>query len=190
MFLRLFASLSVAVSLSSCGQNIQKTEVKSYILGVSQEHSAYKPLIKSLIANYNASVGSTVLEFSDSMDSVNSPILITKGLETRDGKVGWGQWNSSTERKGTTVPLPGANATETTKYSLQVEFDEDFLSSNSKESAAGIPNYEVQKLFAHEIGHGFQMEHDPDVKQIMYLDISGEKSFDTYWPKVRSFFAL
>ena len=147
-------------------------------------------MIKMLIQDYNGNVGSEVLEYSESLDGANSEILITKGLEARDGKVGWGQWSSTTERKGTIVQIPGEKASETTKYSLQVEFDEEFLKSNEKNAENGLPNYEVRKLFAHEIGHGFQLDHDPDVKQVMYMDISGEKNFATYWPKIRDFFSL
>ena len=190
MLSRIFVVLSFAAAVSSCGQKIQKTVVKSYILGVAQENSAFQPMLKALIEDYNTNVGSRVLQFSDSMDSVNSPVLITKGLEARDGKVGWGQWSTSTEHKGSTVPLPGVTSSEKTKYRLQVEFDEEFLTNNSKDASPGVPNYEVRKLFAHEIGHGFQMDHDPDVNQIMYMDISGEKTFGSYWPKVRDFFAL
>jgi hypothetical protein len=189
MLLKLLGFLSIALAFSSCGQSAKKTSIKSFVLGTTQDHAAYRPLIKQLVSNYNANVGSDVLTFSDSMDGVNSPIIITKGLEGRDGKVGWGQWNSSTERKGTSVPLPGVKPSETTSYSLQVEFDEDFLTANAKNDADGLPNYELRKLFAHEVGHGFQMDHDPDVTQVMYMDVSGQKNFAAYWPKVRSFFA-
>ena len=189
MLFRLFVSLSVAIGLSSCGQNVKKTSIKSYILGVNPAHEAYKPMIRMLIRDYNGNVGSEVLQYSESLDSANSEVIITKGLEARDGKVGWGQWSSSTERKGTVVAVPGVKSSETTKYSLQVEFDEEFLKTNEKVTANGLPNYELRKLFAHEIGHGFQLDHDPDVKQVMYMDISGEKNFDTYWPKIQAFFS-
>jgi hypothetical protein len=32
------------------------------------------------------------------------------------------------------------------------------------------------------------MQHAPEVKDVMYYDISGEKDFATYWPRVREFF--
>jgi hypothetical protein len=188
MMSRLLFCLGLALGFSSCGAKVEKSSVKSYVLGMKSGDEKYKPLIKQMIDDYNAGLGMRVLEFSDSMDDANCPVLITKGLEQRDGKVGWGQWFSQTERRGTVVQVPGTVMTETVRYSLQVELDQDFLDSNSKDAAAKGLNMEIKKLFAHEIGHGFQMSHDPTVSDVMYFDISGDKDFTTYWPRVRAFF--
>ena len=165
-------------------------DVKTFVLGLKQGDESFKPLIRHLIEDYNTNLGLTVLEFSETMDGANSPILITKGLEQRDGKVGWGQWFASTERSGTTVAVPGVKTSETTSYSLQVEFDEDFLVSNEKEVKEGELSLEVRKLFAHEVGHGFQLQHAPELTDVMYYDISGDKDFAPYWPRVRAFFGV
>jgi hypothetical protein len=180
--------LVLALILTSCGAQVDKKEVKTFVLGLKQGNESFKPLIKHLIEDYNTNVGQTVLEFSETMDGANSPILITKGLEQRDGKVGWGQWFASTERSGTTVSVPGVRSSETTRYSLQVEFDEDFLATSEKEVKAGELSIEVRKLFAHEVGHGFQLQHVVPKDDVMYCNISGEKDFSTYWPRVRAFF--
>jgi hypothetical protein len=178
----------LALCLSSCGAKVEKDEIKSYVLALKDGDAAYKSLVKRMIDDYNQNLGLLVLEYSDSIDTANCPVIITKGLEKRDGKVGWGQWFSQTERKGTIVSVPGTVATETVRYSLQVEFDEDFLVTNEKSSKNGLLSEDIRKLFAHEIGHGFQMQHAPEVKDVMYYDISGEKDFATYWPRVREFF--
>ena len=178
----------LALCLSSCGAKVEKDEIKSYVLALKDGDAAYKSLVKRMIDDYNQNLGLLVLEYSDSIDTANCPVIITKGLEKRDGKVGWGQWFSQTERKGTIVAVPGTVATETVRYSLQVEFDEDFLVTNEKSSKNGLLSEDIRKLFAHEIGHGFQMQHAPELKDVMYYDISGEKDFATYWPRVREFF--
>ncbi len=178
----------LALCLASCGAKVEKDEIKSYVLALKDGDAAYKALVKRMIDDYNQNLGLLVLEYSDSIDTANCPVIITKGLEKRDGKVGWGQWFSQTERKGTIVAVPGTVATETVRYSLQVEFDEDFLVTNEKSSKNGLLSEDIRKLFAHEIGHGFQMQHAPEVKDVMYYDISGEKDFATYWPRVREFF--
>ncbi len=190
MDLRSFLLIFLLFPLVSCGSSVQKSEVKKYVMALKQGDESYRPLIRRIIEDYNNNVGYQVLEFTDSPDAANSPILITKGLENRDGKVGWGQWFSQTERRGSVVPLPGQKTTETTTYSLQVEFDEDFLAANLKEASPGLLNVEIRKLFAHEVGHGFQMGHAPNERDVMYFDISGEKDFSSYWPQVRGFFGL
>lgn len=184
----LFLPLLFAFLFVSCGAQVDKSEVKTYVLALQNSDSSHVPLVKKMIEDYNAEAGFRALEFSDSIDSANCPVIITKGLEKRDGKVGWGQWFSTTERDGLMVPIPGTRSTETVRYSLQVEFDEDFLKSNNKNGTNGALNVEIRKLFAHEIGHGFQFQHAPEEKDIMYYDISGEKDFSTYWPRVRGFF--
>ena len=188
MHMKSFSFFVLALILTSCGAQVNKKEVKTFVLGLKQGDDSFKPLIKHLIEDYNTNLGQTVLEFSETMDGANSPVLITKGLEQRDGKVGWGQWFASTERSGTTVAVPGVKTSETTRYSLQVEFDEDFLTTNEKQVKDGELHIEVRKLFAHEVGHGFQLQHVPEQNDIMYYDISGEKDFTPYWPRVRAFF--
>lgn len=190
MLMRTLGLLVSLVSFVSCGAQVEKTEVKKYVMALKEGDSSHKPLIKKLIEDYNANLGYQVLEFTDSIDSANSPIIVTKGLEKRDGKVGWGQWFSQTERRGSVIQVPGQKIKETTSYSLQVEFDEDFLKSNNKETTPGLINYEIRKLFAHEIGHGFQMPHAPVERDVMYFDISGDKDFTGYWPQVREFFGI
>jgi predicted Zn-dependent protease len=71
---------------------------------------------------------------------------------------------------------------------MQVEFDQDFLNSNNKDENGAL-NIEIRKLFAHEVGHGFQLQHAPEERDVMYYDISGDKDFSSYWPRIREFFA-
>jgi hypothetical protein len=99
MLSRLVVVLGLAFYLSSCGAKVEKDEIKSYVLGLKDSDAAYKPLVKRMIDDYNQNLGLRVLEYSETIDSANCPVIITKGLEKRDGKVGWGQWFSQTERK-------------------------------------------------------------------------------------------
>jgi hypothetical protein len=188
MFSRVLFLIVFAAVFNSCGAAVEKKSVKSYVLGLKSGDPKYTPLIKTLIADYNAGLGMRVLDFSESMDDANSPVLITKGLERRDGKVGWGKWISQTQRAGTVVPVPGTVMNETVTYSLQIELDQDFLDGNQRKASNGGLNDDLRKLFAHEIGHGFQLEHVSNIKDVMFEDIAGDKDFSLYWPRVRAFF--
>lgn len=178
-------ALFCALSFSSCGAKVHSKSVKEYRVTLAKGDPSFVPQIKAIISDYNAHVGLQAITYVDSADQANSRILVTEGLEKRDGKVGWGQWFSTSERSGTN--LPGTTLDEVTEYSLQVEFDAAFLRDNAKIENGNV-QYEVQKLFAHEIGHGFQMDHAPEQTNVMYYDITGVKDFSPYFERVRSFF--
>ena len=174
------------MTLSSCGAKVASSEVKEFKVHVAAGDEALIPIVKLLVQNYNQYVGLKALEYVDSQDQANSRIYLVEGLEKRDGKVGWGQWFSETERTG--VNVPGSTIDEKIRYTLQAEFDADFFRANSG-LENGQPSYELQKLFAHEIGHGFQLDHSPEASDVMYFDVTGTKDFATYWPRVLAFFS-
>ncbi len=178
-------SLYLSLVIVGCGSKVNSSEVKEYRVALASSDQSFKPLIKSLVADYNSKVGFRAMEFVDSIDQANSKILISEGLEKRDGKVGWGQWFAETERDGT--DLPGSSTDKTTRYTFQAEFDADFFRDNGN-IENGVFSVEIEKLWAHEIGHGFMLDHHPDRSDVMYFDIAGQKDFSTYWPRIRQFF--
>ena len=181
----LWVTVLCAVGLSSCGANVHSKSIKDYRVSLTQGDASFVPLLKAIVNDYNSHAGIQAVQYVDSPDQANSRILVTQDLEKRDGKVGWGQWFSTSERSGTN--LPGSTVDEVTEYSFQVEFDADFLRNNNKIDN-GVVQYEVQKLFAHEVGHGFKMDHDPAPTNVMYYDITGVKDFNPYFERVRAFF--
>ena len=180
----IFAILSL--SIYSCGTTTEHASVKEYRISMVQGDPSFVPILKALVVDYNAQAGIQALTYVDSPDQANSRIIVTQGLEKRDGKVGWGQWLATTETS--TGQFPNTSQSESTSYTMKVEFDADFLRKNGVITNGVIP-YEAQKLFAHEVGHGFQMEHHLDVKNVMYYDITGTKDFAQYWPRVQAFFS-
>ncbi|MCX6119454.1 MAG: hypothetical protein NT027_18100 [Proteobacteria bacterium] len=178
-------TLFMGATYSGCGTKVESHEIKEYRVALASSDSKFKPIIKSLVSDYNSKVGFRAMEFVDSVDQANSRIVITEGLEKRDGKVGWGQWFVETERNG--LDLPGSAVEKTSTYSFEAEFDADFVKSNSDIQNGVIPD-ELAKLWAHEIGHGFLLDHHPDERNVMYYDIAGEKDFSKYWPEIRKFF--
>lgn len=173
--------------LTSCGANIDKREVKEYRITTAVDSINHKETFRTLVKDYNREAGFDALLFVENKEEANSFVTVTEGLEKRDGKVGWGQWLAETERSG--VDLVGGSVESVTKYTLSAEFDAEFVREHST-STAKSSSSELFKLFAHEIGHGFKIEHDPDVKQLMYYDITGSKDYAKYWQQVRSFFEM
>jgi hypothetical protein len=185
-----FARLGVillggAALFASCGARVDNKEVKEFRVAAGEASESFRDLIKQLISDYNAEAGFKAMEYVDSRDQANSLVHVVEGLQKRDGKVGWGQWSAETERRG--LDMPGGDVESKTTYTLNAELDATFVREHSDPDLTA-PNSELKKLFYHEIGHGFQLDHDPDVNQVMYYDITGEKQYDKYWAAVRAFF--
>jgi hypothetical protein len=183
--LRFLQILSVAWFVTSCGMSTQESSVKNFTLSCVNADTAVHDGFRALVSKYNSEAGFEALSYTANPDDANSPIYLSKGLNQREGKVGWGQWLSETEERRTYLPQP--KALRTTSYSMRLELDEDFmrLKINSMKESDQI---DVRKLFYHEVGHGMQMDHDPDVSSVMYYDISGDKDFPAYFSKVQAFF--
>ncbi len=159
-------------------------EQKEYRLYVNSEDSKVQDEFRSLVDLFNARTCAKVIALVDNADDANSHIVLTKGLQQRDGKVGWGQWERISYSGGPT------GTDETLVYTMSLEFDYDYvynrLGSDNESKRKSLTN-----LFDHEIGHGLQMEHDTtNTRSVMYPDISGTKDFEPFFKDVRRFFEL
>ena len=163
-----------------CGTGYDTEKIKSYRIAVTNADSTLIRDFRSLIQDYNRLAKLTVLEFVANPAEANSVIVVTEGLQKRDGKVGWGQWISEIRAENPLTKLPGEKAKRTIAYSMRVEFDAEYMRRNDL--------YGKQKLFFHEVGHGLEMDHNPtDAADVMYPDVVGEKDFDQYFNRVRQY---
>ena len=64
------------------------------------------------------------------MQKQNSFITLTQGLEKRDGKIGWGQWITSTS-EGESLTHKGQEIDRTINYRMDIELDWDYVMSRS-----------------------------------------------------------
>ena len=87
---------------------------------------------------------------------------------------------SESQAENPLTKLPGEKAKRTITYSMRVEFDAEYMRRSDL--------YAKQKLFFHEVGHGLEMDHNPgDVRDVMFPDVAGDKDFDDYFRRVRSY---
>jgi predicted Zn-dependent protease len=70
---------------------------------------------------------------------------------------------------------------------MRLEFDEEYFRTRTGSSETSKMRIEKQKLFFHEVGHGLQLDHSANQEDVMYFDISGDKSFANYFNYVRSY---
>jgi hypothetical protein len=174
--------------LAACGGSYQTVKVKSYTLSLAQGDRVFVDTFKQLVAEFNKEVGQPVLTYVDDPSAANSPIILTKGLESStDGKVGLGQWISESRADNPFTTMPGQRLGRTVTYSMRIEFDWDFF--DQRRGATSSNDTDKRKLFFHEVGHGLEMNHVTDPGDVMYPDIAGDKDFNTYLQRVRTYMA-
>ena len=185
---KLLLLAAVAVSIAGCGGKVVEHLNKEYVLGVSGTDTGVKDEFRRLVKEFNTLAGMDYLRFTEDATVADSQIILTKGLQATDGKVGWGQWITQTQDSN---KFSGASMRVNRRidYAMRLEFDEDFIESRRAAAAGSTGHYELQKLFFHEVGHGLTMVHLPDRSNVMYYEISGSKDFDLYFRDVEHFFS-
>lgn len=172
--------------LSACGASFETTEIRDYRLAVLSDDPAMQTEFRNLISEFNHQADRHVLTYVDDPSDANSAIIVTPGLELRDGKVGWGQWLSEAKEDNPVFHAPGSKPKRRVEYSMRLEFDEEYIRTRMQ-SSTWNQVVEKQKLFFHEVGHGLEMNHHNLKGDIMYHDISGTKNFETFFSRVRSY---
>lgn len=177
----------LSVLSTACGASYDTEKVKDYRMAVLSDDPKVKAEFANLIEDFNEHAKMRVLTYVADAKDANSAIILTQGLQQRDGKVGWGQWMSNTDSDNPVVTMPGQKAKRTVEFSMRVEFDADYIKSRMvNEDAKKLT--EKQKLFFHEVGHGLEMDHnEKDKSDLMFPDISGEKDFERFFSGVRRY---
>src|SRR5690606_5381814 len=111
-----------AFVLSACGSGYETVEVKDYRLAVLSDDEALKEEFRILVAEFNQQASFRVLQYVDSPRDANSAIIVTKGLEERDGKVGYGQWLAESDEDNPFFHAPGNKPKRRVEYSMRLEF--------------------------------------------------------------------
>ena len=189
-YLSVFIFILVFLSMSACSTSYNIVKVKQYHLAITSGDSSFKSTFQTLVNDFNAAAGQQILFFEPDPANANCSIAVVKDLvhENADGlgtgKVGLGQWVTETKVDTPVIAVPGEKSTETVYYSMNVQFDQNYLSTSS--------HYELQKLFYHEVGHGLELNHDTvNESSVMYPDVGvgDPKDFNDYFAYVRKYVA-
>jgi len=190
---RSLSLFSILMLASACGPKYRTVEHKNYVLTVLNDEPAFVEEYQQLIKRFNDEVGFEALQFSTNRDEANSTITLTYGLNSSggngEGKVGWGQWVTETKRESVLKHVSGSRPKQTVDYSMRLEFDEQYVRDRI-DSKDLNRSREQLILFAHEVGHGFQMNHSAPTSDVMYEFVNGSKDFAPYYERVRSFFGV
>lgn len=165
------------VSAVSCGDSLFVSKVKNYHFKIEPASAENYRIFGSLFHNFNISINSNVLHLVKEGDldaNETSYIKLTPGLHARDNKLGWGKWIRRSEINSGKSFLRQPQKIRRDIYTMRLEYDWDYLKEryySSKESH----KRQLTTLFLHELGHGFQMRHDPDRSSVMYREINNSK---------------
>lgn len=183
---RSIAALLMFLSIG-CGSKVETVKVKNYKMALVERVLSLETEFMQLIRDFNKAARLNVLTYEKDLAQANSPIIVTKGLKTKTGgKIGLGQWVAQTESSSSFALTSQSSRQETTYFSMRVEFDADYLQARLG-SSDPVKQYEKQKLFFHEVGHGLEMDHVKDPRDVMYDDVDGEKDFEAFFDRVRAY---
>ena len=181
--LGLIACLTLAVG---CAGEYEDVDIKEYRLAVEGSNQQHKTIFEELVHRFNEQSGFEALKYTYHQDEANSLIQVTPGLDDYDGKIGWGQWIRETFVDSPTVRFRGETPRREKRYSMHLEFDQEYVVTRHLRRQSS-DELDLLKLFAHEVGHGMEMEHEINPRSVMYHDISGGKDFPDFFRRVRAY---
>jgi hypothetical protein len=190
MLKRLLTFMLFSLSAFACRES-HLEEVKSFRFYVDTDQPALKYSVQILVRDYNSQLGFEALSVVDREEDSTSRIHFRKGLVNDGRKLGLGQW--TTLQKQSVSGAFRQSQRTTIEYGMDLIFDLD----NFMSKAAYIqdPDSDAYKhlfhLFAHEVGHGMQMDHTSDHDSVMFPSIAdkGSRSVDysAYFQNIREF---
>jgi hypothetical protein len=187
-------SMFLLLSLTACGGAAYREEkVKDYKIYFALPDQSLMYDFERLVSEYNEATGleNNAIELVYNEDDANSVATITRGLERQQEKIGFGQWKTKTFEEPSVAQLDGSRPKRIVSYSMELEFDYDYVKQRSNAAGNSTEWKEVFTLFCHEVGHGLQMNHSSIINDVMYPSIDGNVRYNYagHFEKVRQFFA-
>ena len=180
----------VALLAISCGDGFFVENVKRYYFAIEPATSENHRIFGQLFGDFNSRFNAPYLNIvraGDLGQSETSTITLTPGLRYKDEKLGWGRWLISSKLNSRRSFLRRPNKVRRDTYTMELEFDHDYIKKRYY-SSADNKQRELRTLFLHELGHGFQMGHDPEPQSVMYEKISDSyKDYRSFYLRVESF---
>lgn len=176
----------LAVSLISCGQSPFVEEVKQYSFDIKPYTRSNYRIFRKLFRDFNEAVGENVLVLvrRDGSEEM-SHITLTKGLEERKEKIGFGGWQSDSSFNEDCLRKPFKVIKKV--YTMNLEFDYDFVKNRVTTDNQGAKR-ELQTLFLHEVGHGLKLKHDSRRDAVMYERVDNrQRDHQRFYRKVLNF---
>lgn len=178
----------LALVTVGCGSKTETLKIKDYRLALVEKTLSLETEFSRLVRDFNREARIAVLTFTEDASKANSAIVLTRGLkEKTNGKIGLGQWIAQSESDVAFSLHQQNTRQETIHYSMRLEFDAAYITSRLGNDDP-VKRYENQKLFFHEVGHGLEMDHNPnDMRDVMYPDVAGDKDFEVFFDRVRAY---
>lgn len=177
----------------ACGR-YHTIHIKDFRIYVDTNSPENREAVILLADQYNAEFGEDVLTIVSDPEEANSHIGFQSGLRATENKLGLGQWVTLTTQNRDNFISFDNEIEQKIVYSLEIDFDlENFTEKAVKMDDPTSDEWRhLYHLFCHEIGHGFQMDHDDEITSVMYSSIPDDSrpnvDYETYFHRARSFF--
>lgn len=188
-FFLVAVGLLISLTQWGCGA-YHESHVKNYKLYFATSDANILSEAQRLIHLYNREAQTNVLEFASNITEANSTVKFDRELKEREGKLGYGKWETEIYEEPDFRRLEGRTLERVITYSMELEFDEKFFKERAGKSESDLQWQRLYVLFLHEVGHGLQMSHIEDERNVMNPNIVEDPSyirFDEYFHRVRSF---
>jgi len=186
--LKILVILPFLSTLVACGGSTNTVEIRDYKMAVLDDDPEVKWEFEKMINEFNSYAGLEAIQYVDSPNNANSVVFLTKGLKDNSplkNKIGYGQWLAEIQ-ENQWYASPGQERQRIVKYAMRIELDEDYVRERIEDETT-VAKKEKQVLFFHEIGHGLEMDHNPDENDIMYRNVSSSRGFAPFFHRVRAY---
>jgi len=185
----LFAPLILLVLSAACSPDIQEVDVKEFRLLIKTDHVPTRLALSNLISAFNSEVGFYAIQEVTQEADANSFMTVKEGLYTPEGRnLGWGQWVIESETESPAFFIHTGELQRTNKHSMNIELDRNFIQKRVDQPSED-GQLEMKTLVWHEIGHGFQLDHEDDHNSVMYPEVDKTpRDFAVFFQKIRTYF--
>lgn len=191
----IWLSCLFSLFLISCGSPSYETQaVLDYRVFLTGGNDQMREAIYELNDVYTEELGFEAISFVNSEDDANSIISFPSSWTQGKNVLGFGKWEAWVVEEGKDFVSLGRPLDRTVSFSMKLEFEVGNFKrqlERHKNGEAGAWAH-LYHLYAHELGHGFQLEHE-DIKRSVMFEVITENSrpdvdYPSYFEHVKRFF--
>ena len=181
--------------LVACGSPKYQTQaVLDYRVFVSGGSDQMRETIFELNDAYSEELGFQAIEFVNSEDDANSIISFPSSWTQGSNVLGFGKWEAWVVEEGKDFVSLGRRLDRTINFSMKLEFEVGNFKRQIQRHERGEAGAwaHLYHLYSHELGHGFQLEHEKNQRSVMFEIITensrADVDYPSYFKHVQDFF--